>query len=131
MSVLLVDIPRDRRNLHGGLWFIIPDELQEHVIPWLKMKMSEVPTLAHRQHYRRQMTKDSLKLGEGGDIWWKSSFGNSLSAIYHRDGQWRVGHRGAAANLMRNIEDDFLHELRMFARQRPEWVKLEKISDTA
>lgn len=130
MTVRLIDIPENRQDLYGGLWFIIPDDLQEHVVPWLKMKMSEVPTVAHRQHYRRQMTRASLKLGEGADIWWKSHLGNARSAIYHRDGKWRVGDRRVPASLMRNIEDDFIHELRMFAMQRPEWVALKDLPVT-
>jgi hypothetical protein len=126
MSVTFCDIPKSREP--GGLWFVIPVELQEHVVPWVKSKLHEVPTVAHRQHYRSQMTKASLKSGEGRDIWWKSHLGNTRSALYHRDGYWRVGCRGAAACLMRRIEDDFVAELRKFAEQRPEWVKIPDLS---
>lgn len=128
MTVTFVNIPENYVSLHGGLWFVIPEELQEHVIPWMKSKMSEVPSIQNRRYYRRQMTKASLKSGEGADIWWKSHLGNSLSAIYHRGGEWRIGYRGAAVSLLDRIKDDFLQELRKFADQRPEWILLKDIS---
>lgn len=120
MSVTFCNIPKSREP--GGLWFVIPDELQEHVVPWMKSKMHEVEDVGHRQFFRRQMTKESLKSGEGADIWWKSSLGNTRSAIYHRDGRWRVGCRGAAACLMRRIEDDFIAELRKYAEANTEFT---------
>lgn len=120
MSVTLCNIPMSREP--GGLWFVIPDELQEHVIPWLKSKMYEVPDTNIRKLYRAAITKSAMKQDEGRDIWWKSSFGNTRSALYHRGGQWRVGCRGAAACLMRRIEDDFIEELRKYAEENRAFI---------
>lgn len=120
MSVTFCNIPHSDQL--GGLWFVIPDDLQQHVIPWIKSKLHEVDNIADRKHFRRQLTKESLSSGDGHDIWWKSHLGNTRSVIYHRDGIWRVGNRGAAASLMQDIQEDFLAELKKYAEMNTEFL---------
>ncbi len=73
-----------------GLWFIIPDELQSTVIPFLKYHMHEVSNVKHRKHYRAQLTKAALKEKYGSSIRAYESYTAMTFYFYTSVGVWRT-----------------------------------------
>lgn len=128
MAIRLTDVPHQHQT--GGLWFEIPEDLQAVVVPWLRSKMGEVSTTAHRQHYRKTWTRQGLREKYSHSIWWKSSIGQSTGVIYHANGRWRVGDRGVSGIFVQAVEQDILSALRQFADQQPEWIKLDQDHQT-
>jgi hypothetical protein len=108
MSVSLINKPIYRE---GGLWFIIPANLQAYVVPWIKSKLHEVTVMRDRKSYRSYITKKGL-----GDKY--SQPIHAASRGYYFDfyalyGEWRVGDRDIAganitelkAAILRSIEE--------------------------
>ena len=95
----------------GGLWFVIPANLQAHVVPWIKSKLHEVSRMDDRKSYRSYITKKGL-----GDKYSQPIHATHRSTyfdFYALYGEWRVGIRGTMqmnaddlkALILRSIEE--------------------------
>lgn len=106
----------------GGLWFVIPDELQQHVIPWLKSMMNDV-TVAHRKEYRSQLTKKAMSEKYTHSICAKSSVAHSHFTLYASFGEWRCGSGdGLAARYVEQVKEDILASIKEFADKTVDMV---------
>ena len=95
----------------GGLWFVIPDNLQAYVVPWIKRKLHEVSAVQDRKAYRSYITKKGL-----GDKYSQpihATHRGNYFDFYACYGEWRVGQRGTMqmnagdlkALILRSIEE--------------------------
>ena len=95
----------------GGLWFVIPENLQAHVVPWIKSKLHEVSVMRDRKAYRSYITKKGL-----GDKYSQpihATHRGTYFDFYACYGEWRVGQRGTMqmnaddlkALILRSIEE--------------------------
>ena len=95
----------------GGLWFVIPENLQAFVVPWIKSKLHEVSRMDNRKAYRSYITKKGL-----GDKYSQpihATHRGTYFDFYACYGEWRVGQRGAMhmnaddlkAMILRSIEE--------------------------
>lgn len=84
----------------GGLWFVIPANLQAYVVPWIKGKLHEVSRMDDRKAYRSYITKKGLGDKYSQPIHAKHR--GTYFDFYACYGEWRVGQRGA---LPMNAED--------------------------
>lgn len=95
----------------GGLWFVIPDNLQAFVVPWIKSKLHEVSRMDDRKSYRSYITKKGLDNKYSQPI--HATHRGTYFDFYACYGEWRVGQRGAMhmnaddlkAMILRSIEE--------------------------
>lgn len=95
----------------GGLWFVIPANLQAYVVPWIKSKLHEVSRMDDRKAYRSYITKKGLDCKYSWPI--HAAHYGTYFDFYACYGEWRVGQRGAMhmnaedlkAMILRSIEE--------------------------
>ena len=96
----------------GGLWFVIPANLQAYVVPWIKSKLHEVSVMRDRKAYRSYITKKGLDCKYSQPI--HATHRGTYFDFYALYGEWRVGLRGRSmcvnaddlkAMILRSIEE--------------------------
>jgi hypothetical protein len=108
MTVSLINKPEWRE---GGLWFVIPADLQADVVPWIKSKLHEVTVMRDRKSYRSYITKKGLDNKYSQPI--HATHRGNYFDFYACYGEWRVGQRGSMnmnaealkAMILRSIEE--------------------------
>ena len=110
MIVSLINKPEWRE---GGLWFVIPDNLQAYVVPWIKSKLHEVTVMRDRKAYRSYITKKGL-----GDKYSQPIHATSRGSyfdFYALYGEWRVGDRGVKAADVEQLKAAILRSIEEYA----------------
>ena len=106
----------------GSLWFVIPEELQQHVIPWIKSMLPNI-TMPQRQEYRSQLTKKAMGEKYTHSICAQSSVFHSRFTIYASYGEWRIGTGdGLRAQHAEQVKEDILASIKEFADKTVDMV---------
>ena len=110
--IQLTNIPEWRS---GGLWFVIPKELQPLVRSYLSVKLAEVSKDWCVMEYVQQLSAAATLQENTKTIWARGKYGPFV--FYAIDNVWRCGDRGGIAHgCLELAKEELLADLNCYAQ---------------